>query len=72
MVLSAPKPNTRITEDEMVKVLAQYEVSASEKCRDYVEADWNYSIDVENDTKVDELVSKTAYFWKIECLYRFI
>lgn len=64
LVLSVPKPNTRITEDEMKDVLAQYEVSASEKCRDYVEADWNYATDVENETKVEELVSKNGVLLK--------
>jgi len=57
-VLSVPKQNAKITEEEMIQVLAEYEVSASEKCRDYVVADWNYNTDVENETKVEELVSK--------------
>jgi hypothetical protein len=57
LVLSVPKPNTRVTEEEMKQILAQYEVSASEICHDYVEADWNYAIDVENETKVEQLVS---------------
>jgi hypothetical protein len=58
LVLSVPKQNAKITEEEMIQVLAEYEVSASEKCRDYVVADWNYNTDVENETKVEELVSK--------------
>jgi hypothetical protein len=58
LVLSLPKGNTKITEDEMSDILAKYEISASEKCRDYVVADWNYNTDVENETKVEELVSK--------------
>jgi hypothetical protein len=64
LVLSVPRPNTNITEDEIIKVLAQYEVSASQKCRDYVEADWNYNTDVENETKVEELVSKNCILLK--------
>jgi hypothetical protein len=60
LVLCVPKPSTKITEEEMVEILAQYEVSASAKCRDYVEADWNYNTDVENETKVEELVSKNC------------
>jgi hypothetical protein len=64
LVLSVPKPNTRITEDEMKEVLAIYETSASEKCREYVVADWNYNTDVENETKVEELVSKNCILLK--------
>jgi len=64
LVVSVPKPNTKITEDEIIEVLAQYEVSASQKCRDYVEADWNYNTDVENVTKVEELVSKNCILLK--------
>jgi len=63
VVFSVPKPNTKITEEEMIQVLAVYEVSASQKCRDYVEADWNYNTDVENETKVEELVSKKNCFF---------
>lgn len=48
----------------MIQILAQYEVSASEKCRVYVEADWNYNTDVENETKVEELVSKNCILSK--------
>jgi len=62
VVLSVPKPSTKITEDEMIQILAEYEVSASAICRDYVEADWNYNTDVENETKVEELVSKNCIF----------
>jgi len=64
LVVSVPTPNTKITEDEIIEVLAQYEVSASQKCRDYVEADWNYNTDVENETKVEELVSKKCILLK--------
>jgi hypothetical protein len=64
LVLSVPKPHTRVTEEEMRQILAQYEVSASEKCKDYVVADWNYAIDVENETKVEELVSKNGILLK--------
>jgi hypothetical protein len=64
MVLSVPETSTRITEDEMIQILAQYEVSASEKCREYVEADWNYNTDVENETKVEEVVSKNCILLK--------
>jgi hypothetical protein len=64
LVVSVPKPNTKITEDEIIEVLAQYEISASQKCRDYVEADWNYNTDVENETKVEELVSKNCILLK--------
>ena len=64
VVLSVPKPNTKVTEDEIKNILAQYEISASQKCRDYVEADWNYNTDVENETKVEELVSKNCVLFK--------
>jgi hypothetical protein len=64
LVLSVPKLNTRITEEEMIEILAEYEVSASEKCRVYVEADWNYATDVENETKIEELVSKNGILLK--------
>jgi hypothetical protein len=64
VVLSVPKPSTKVTEDEMIQILAQYEVSASAKCRDYVEADWNYNTDVENEIKVEELVSKNCILLK--------
>lgn len=64
LVLSVPKPSTKITEEDMIQVLEQYEVSASEICRDYVEADWNYNTDVENDTKVEELVSRKLHLIK--------
>jgi len=66
LVVSVPKPNTKITEDEIIEVLAQYEVSASQKCRDYVEADWNYNTDVENETKVEELNTQALAFAKFE------
>jgi len=66
VVFSVPKPNTKITEEEMIQVLAVYEVSASQKCRDYVEADWNYNTDVENETKVEELNTQALAFAKFE------
>jgi hypothetical protein len=58
LVLSIPQPHIRSTEDEFIQILEAYEASASEKCRVYNLAAWNYMTDVENDTKVDELVSK--------------
>lgn len=67
-MLSVPKLNTRITEDEMIEVLSQYEVSASEKCRDLNVAEWNYNTDIENNTKVEELVSKNCILLKY-CMF---
>lgn len=52
-----PRPNPRVTEDEMIQILEQYEISASQKCRDYNLAAWNYNTDVENANKVEDLVS---------------
>ncbi|GFG29388.1 hypothetical protein Cfor_04455 [Coptotermes formosanus] len=66
LVLSLPKGNTKITEDEMSDILAKYEISASEKCRDYVVADWNYNTDVENETKVEELNEQALAFAQFE------
>jgi hypothetical protein len=54
---SLPRPDTKVTEDEMIQILEQYETSASQKCRDYNLASWNYNTDVENASKVEELVS---------------
>jgi hypothetical protein len=54
---SPPCPNNGVTEDVMIQILEQYEISASEKCRDYNLAAWNYNTDVENASRVEELVS---------------
>jgi hypothetical protein len=64
LVLSVPNPSTKVTEEEMIEILAQYEVLASAKCRDFVVADWNYNTDVENETNVEELVSKYCILLK--------
>jgi len=66
LVLSVPKLNTKITEEEMIQVLAEYEVSASQKCTTYVQADWNYNTDVENETKVEELNTQALAFAQFE------
>lgn len=63
---SLPRPNTRVTEDEMIEILEQYETSASQKCRDYNLAAWNYNTDVENASKVEELTAQTLEFAKFE------
>jgi hypothetical protein len=65
---SLPCPNTKVTEDEIIPILEQYEVSASQKCRDYNLAAWNYNTDVENASKVEELVSTC----RITSLHRLI
>jgi hypothetical protein len=55
---SFPQPNIRVTEDEMIQILEEYETSASDKCRQYNLAAWNYYTDVENAANVEELVSR--------------
>jgi hypothetical protein len=48
-------------EDKISEYLAaDYEKLASAACRNYSLASWNYQTDVENKTKVEELVSKTV------------
>jgi hypothetical protein len=48
-------------EDKLAAYLAtEYETLASKACRKYSLASWNYQTDVENKTKVEELVSKTV------------
>jgi hypothetical protein len=44
----------------MIQILEQYEISASQKCRDYNLAAWNYNTDVENAFKVEDLVSTSS------------
>lgn len=54
-------------EDKLSAYLAtEYETMVSEACRKYSLASWNYQTDVENKTKVQELVSKmiVTTFWK--------
>jgi hypothetical protein len=58
LVLSVPQLHPRVTEEEIIRILEEYEISATEKCRDYNLASWNYMTDVENVAKVEELVSK--------------
>jgi hypothetical protein len=58
LVFCIPQPNIRVTEEDIIQVLEEYEVEASQKCRDYNLAAWNYNTDVENATKIEELVSK--------------
>jgi hypothetical protein len=69
MVLCIPQPNIRVTEEEIIQILEEYEISASEKCRDYNLAAWNYNTDVENAIKIEELVSKMAYLYCIILKY---
>jgi hypothetical protein len=69
LVFSLPRPNTNVTEDEMIQILEQHEISASEKCRDYNLAAWNYNTDVENAAKVGELVSTLQYVRLLPSLY---
>lgn len=48
-------------EDKISAYLAtDYEKLASAACRNYSLASWNYQTDVDNKTKVEELVSKTV------------
>ena len=51
-------------EDKIDKIsaylAADYEKLASAACRNYCLAQWNYQTDVDNNTKVEELVSKTV------------
>jgi hypothetical protein len=48
-------------EDKLATYLAtEYETLASKACKQYSLASWNYQTDVENKTKVEEFVSKTA------------
>jgi hypothetical protein len=48
-------------EDKISAYLAtDYEKLASAACRNYSSASWNYQTDVDNKTKVEELVSRTA------------
>jgi hypothetical protein len=48
-------------ESKLATYLAtEYETLASKACRNYSLASWNYQTDIENKTKVEEFVSKTA------------
>lgn len=57
LVYSIPPPYSKFTEDEIISILEDYEISASEKCREYNLASWNYMTDLENITNVEALVS---------------
>lgn len=58
-VLFCVPQRLRTVEDKLAVYLAtEYETLVSEACRKYSLASWNYQTDVENKTKVQELVSK--------------
>jgi hypothetical protein len=53
--------SSKAVEVKLATYLAtEYEALATEACRNYSLATWNYQTDVENKTKVEELVSKTV------------
>jgi hypothetical protein len=58
----------------MIQILEQYEILASQACRDYNVAAWNYNTDVENDAKVEDLVSTRSMkpLLSIEAVRKFV
>ncbi|XP_069675481.1 angiotensin-converting enzyme-like isoform X2 [Periplaneta americana] len=67
LVVAAPRQSTRSEEDELAAYLAgDFERLASEACRLYNVASWNYNTDVENATAVEELTAQTLAFAQFE------
>lgn len=52
--------NPKISEEEMQKLLAEYDTSASELAHRVTEASWNVATDVGNQAKVNEKVRKVS------------
>lgn len=57
-----------VTEDEMIKILAQYDQEASKLCNKSVNANWNVQTDVTNTDRVAEQVSeRRCKSWLLQC-----
>jgi hypothetical protein len=58
VVLCVPRNLSTVEEKLAVFLTTEYEKLASEACKKYSLASWNYQTDVENETKVEQFVSK--------------
>jgi hypothetical protein len=60
VVFHIPQCRTALEDKISAYLATDYEKLASASCKNYSLASWNYQTDVDNKTKVEELVSKTV------------